>query len=746
MKKSSFATMLGLLLAACSQDAPTQVLEGRRVSPSAFVSTFTVTNTNDAGAGSFRQALLDANASPGEDLIQFAIPGAGPHTIQPVALLPLISDPVTIDGYTQPGASPNTNGPRQGTNAVLKIELNGDAGDARLTIDASGTVIRGLVLNGTLAQFFIRQGSGSVIAGCFIGTDPTGTIRVGVTGRVVTVQGSGNIVGGPTSADRNLISGVNGEAVFLLGTNNVLQNNIIGLDASGTFILGNLGGVVVKDAGNIVGGPSTDVGNVITGNGGGPPGSGGQGTGGGVTIQHASGIRVTGNLIGTDVTGTIALANSHARGISTHSATDTFIGDIEGGGNVVLIGETGDAAILTGFDSARIHIEDNLIGLDISGANAIGPRIGLGILIAQSGPGNVIRGNTIAGFVNGILLGNGDDNTIQGNRIGTNASGTAILGNTGQGIQVATTGNLIGGTEASDGNVIGGNVRGIALQVPGNTVQGNFIGTDPTGTIALPNISGIEVWGGATGGLIGGSEPGAGNLIAFNHGFGVAVDAAQNGISRNSIHSNGGLGIGLSPHIRATRPAPTLVSTTTGGGVVTIEGTLTSAPSSSQVIEFFSNSVPDPSGFGEGETFIGDLEITTDGAGNAAFFAILPAQVPAGHYASATATGPDGSTSEFSAVVPFASATPEETVADLLEVLEGLIGDGTLTSGQANGLLAILQSAIDRIEAGNANAAIQQLEAFVRLVENLVARGDLAAEDGQKLIDLAEIAMQRLQG
>ena len=78
--------------------------------------TFTVINTNDSGAGSLRQAILDANANPGTDLIEFNIPGTGPHTIQPISTLPTITDRVVIDGHTQPEASPNTNGPGLGLN------------------------------------------------------------------------------------------------------------------------------------------------------------------------------------------------------------------------------------------------------------------------------------------------------------------------------------------------------------------------------------------------------------------------------------------------------------------------------------------------------------------------------------------------------------------------------------------------------------------------------------------------------
>ncbi len=89
--------------------------------------TFTVTNTSDAGAGSLRQAILDSESNPGADTIAFNIPGAGVHTIALTTWLPKAFDPVTVDGYTQPGSSPNTLPLAQGTNAVLNVEINGAA-------------------------------------------------------------------------------------------------------------------------------------------------------------------------------------------------------------------------------------------------------------------------------------------------------------------------------------------------------------------------------------------------------------------------------------------------------------------------------------------------------------------------------------------------------------------------------------------------------------------------------------------
>src|SRR5215470_14791525 len=89
---------------------------------------FTVTNTNDSGTGSLRQAITDAN-SMGGGTINFNIPGTGVHTISPLTVFPTITQTVTIDGYSQPGSSANTNPTTMGLNAVITIELHGTVND-----------------------------------------------------------------------------------------------------------------------------------------------------------------------------------------------------------------------------------------------------------------------------------------------------------------------------------------------------------------------------------------------------------------------------------------------------------------------------------------------------------------------------------------------------------------------------------------------------------------------------------------
>jgi hypothetical protein len=194
------------------------------ISASGRGAAFTVTNANDSGAGSLRQAILDANGSAGPDTIQFAIPGSGVHTITLSTRLPSITQATTIDGFTQAGSSPNTLPFPQGTNTVLAIEISGQGmpltlDAVGLTIDAGGAVIRGLAINRCyITGIWISDGAGDgiQILGNYIGTAPDGMSvprGIGVTRQIRGVSAFGGVGHqiGPNPADRNLISGNNYE-------------------------------------------------------------------------------------------------------------------------------------------------------------------------------------------------------------------------------------------------------------------------------------------------------------------------------------------------------------------------------------------------------------------------------------------------------------------------------------------------------------------------------------------------------
>ena len=296
-------------------------IPSRAIATTKFSSTtFTVNSANDADDGtcdathcSLREAINTANAHAGADTIAFNISGEGPHTIQPTSALPDITDPVVIDGYTQSGASPNTNPVGQGLNTVLKIELDGTNAGALvngLTITARSSTVRGLTINRFTADGIRLETNGSnVIAGNFIGTDVTGTMALGNSSMGVhMVSAANNTIGGKTPEAVNLISGNGSNGVMFNGpltVGNVVQGNLVGTDVSGAVALGNNNGVHnFNGSNNTIGGTTAAARNVISGN-----------AGAGVSIFSSAGSGATGNLvqgnfIGTDISGSGNLGNS----------------------------------------------------------------------------------------------------------------------------------------------------------------------------------------------------------------------------------------------------------------------------------------------------------------------------------------------------------------------------------------------------------------------------------------------------
>jgi hypothetical protein len=517
--------------------------------PVAFAGTFTVTNTNDSGAGSLRQAITDASGAGGTNNIQFTIPASGVQTITLATELPDLGSNITLDGYTQPGASANTLG--VGDNAVILIRIECGNLSPVLRVAGTGSRVRGLCFAHGGGTILLLSGSNNFVTGNFIGIDTDGA--TGVAGfAAVSITGSGNTIGGTTPDTRNLLSGT-GNGVFFEGGNTTIQGNYFNLNAAGTALVGN----------------STDA---IGGD-----------TGVGITIG----------------------------------------GSAPGAGNVI-----GNWA-RTGINASQGNI-------------------------------NFALGNL----------------TIQGNLIGTNAAGTVGLSGGQSGIGIGNcNGFLIGGSASGAGNVISSGDVGILFSgtLTGATmVQGNKIGTDKNGTGAIGNRqNGIRVSvGTTTGTVIGGTNPGEGNLIAFNGTQGVNIGSGTGWtITGNSIHSNVGIGISLRgrPDLVVTPSTPNdpcdsdtgvnnlqnypvLTSVSSSGGTTNITGTLNSVANTTYRIEFFANDAIDPSGFGEGKTFIGFANVTTDANCNASFNVNLP-QLAAGQRVTATATDPSGNTSEFSAAL-----------------------------------------------------------------------------------------------
>ncbi|MCP4981274.1 MAG: DUF4347 domain-containing protein, partial [Gammaproteobacteria bacterium] len=326
-----------------------------------------------------------------------------------------------------------------------------------------------------------------------------------------------------------------------------------------------------------------------------------------------------------------------------------------------------------------------IIVLDGSGAGA--SVNGLTLTGTASGD-STIRGLVIHSFSSdGIELTSGsDNNTIVGNYIGTDVTGTIDMGNT-TGIRLAlgSDSNTIGGATEADRNVISGNYRGIFVRdSDSNVITGNYIGTDFTGTLALGNgLLGIEFDSdGSDDNTIGGTAAGEGNIIAFNASAGVASTnsgAIGNSILGNLIHSNGtGLGIDLGDDGVTANDAddgdsgannlqnfPVITAAATAGSQIEISGTLdTNGLNQAYRIEFFATGTPDGTGYGEAERYLGHTTITTDGSGDATFTATIEALVYADEEITATATvdngnGTYGDTSEFSANFTATTATNE---------------------------------------------------------------------------------------
>lgn len=478
-------------------------------------SVFTVTDVGDTGPGSLRYAITRSNATPGIDRIEFKI-GSGLQTIKPLSALPEITDPVVIDGTTQ----------------------HGFVGRPLIELD------------------------GSLVDGCGADFGVTSTRRVGECDAALYISAGGSTVRGL------VINSFSGDGIKLSDRgNNRILGNYIGTEATGTLRRGNkLNGIFILDsAANQIGGTKAGERNILSGNG-----------LYGVTIAGAKSRnnKVVGNFIGTDVTGAAKMGNSRSGVLVFNAPSNTIGGEGTGAGNVIS-GNARTGITLDGAatrpgggppggrgDTRHNAIQGNFIGTDASGTRPLGN--GLNGVMVFMGQFNTI-GGTVAGMQNVIssnkknaivILGpnpKGPDwrryarkpggglvlnpyasddlfasghmdvtgNIVAGNLIGTDVTGTAKLGNGGFGVMIAhSPRNMIGGLTSGAGNVISGNVKhGVNIVGPtssGNKVYGNMIGTDIKGIGPLGNgLNGVRITGGSAN-EIGGNGPRKRNIIAFN--------------------------------------------------------------------------------------------------------------------------------------------------------------------------------------------------------------------------------------
>jgi hypothetical protein len=509
--------------------------DGNDVTLTPLNQTYVVTNTDEIGPGSLEQAIVDANSFPGHDAVAFNIAGVGPHTIGVVGSLPAITDTVTIDGYTQPGASANTL--LEGNDSVLGIILDGTMAPAATGLEvngisAAGTTISGLEITNFSTAILGQNTNNLTVEG--------NHIHLSTNFGVYFANVDGGTIGGDSVDARNTVSGTtgNGIGVRVSGTsaNNVVSGNYVGTDRSGTSIDANLRGLLIDGgAGNTLGGTTAAERNLISGN-----------TNVGIQVDSGSTI-VIGNFIGTDAAGSTALAN----GVGvTLAGIGSRIGGPGSEGNVIS-GNTFRGIDVNDAAATGMKIQGNLIGLNAAGTAAI-PNGADGILAARGivligtdGDGvddaaerNVVSGNS----GDGIELGTTIEATVAGNLIGLATDGTTAIANAENGVRVTTSGSAtIGGLLPAETNVISGNssrgIRVIGASVMGTQILGNLIGTTADGLDALGNVrQGIQVDGGSNGTTIGDGSTAGRNVIAGNGLGAIAIFSSPNtSISGNYI-------------------------------------------------------------------------------------------------------------------------------------------------------------------------------------------------------------------
>jgi hypothetical protein len=651
----------------------------------------TVVNTGDGGAGSLRQAITDVNGSGDlSSTIDFNIGGSPPFILALASTLPTVIESVFIDGFSQPGYS-------TGVPAVV-LDGAGIGGSWHgLQLSAPDSTVRGLDLRNWGGDGIRVSGSNCVVVGCHV----TGSGNSGV----LINAGLGSTIGGTTVAERNVLSGNGYAGVEINGaitSGNRVLGNYIGVDSTGLTIYSNTyyGVFIASSPSNTIGGATPAARNILSGNG---------NNGIVVFAPEATDNVVLGNYVGLDATGSVVIGQGES-GFYINNAPRTTIGGMSAGAGNVISGSGHHGIQITGTHSTGTRVTGNFIGTDASGLIPLSNGWhGVSIyqtssnIIGGAGPfaRNVICANGYSGVgINGITA---VGNVVQGNWVGVAADGVTPLPNGWSGISLGAVTTFspdtsIGGTAAGDGNIIAGNqLYGVYISgtnATGNLVMGNRIGIAADGVTGVGNgHHGIYIYQ-AVSNTVGGTVAGAGNFIAYNTADGVSIahsNAFGNAILGNSIYSNGWLGIDLdNNHVVETNDAldvdtgpnglqnyPLLSCATCGSTV--IDGQLSSTPSTAYRVEFFSCRTGDPSTHGEGDSFLGWADILTDPTGEAVFSVTLQVSVAKGHTVTATATDPDGNTSEFSKEVEIGFID-----LDSDQIEDGWEGDHGLSAAMPN--------------------------------------------------------------
>ncbi|MEM7312124.1 MAG: DUF4347 domain-containing protein, partial [Planctomycetota bacterium] len=414
------------------------------------LATFTVTNTDDDGSGSLREAIEQANATAGIDTIEFAIVGGAVNTIELDSALPAITEAIIIDGWSDSD---------YGGDGVPVIIIDGsNAGIANgLNLSgADGSTVRGLSIINFELNGVRLDSDNTLIYGNYIGVEVDGVTAAGNALNGILLMGSGNTIGtngdGMDDAFERNVIGDNDHGILISGvgaTSNVIAGNYIGVGADGSTVLGHTyHGIQVFTgaANNTIGGSTAAHANVISGQ---------QVNAIHISGADAHGTIVQGNLIGTSADGLNEIGNA-GDGININAGADnTSIVDN-------LIAGSGSVGVEINGDSAGTTIQGNIIGTDAAGTQNWGSgRSGIEL---AGGANNTTVGGSLAGEGNVVAL-SGQSSTSPGisvegsSTIDNTIRGNSVFENTGEGIDLSDAApDGLDGNDVGDSDT-GGNTR-----------------------------------------------------------------------------------------------------------------------------------------------------------------------------------------------------------------------------------------------------------------------------------------------
>jgi parallel beta-helix repeat protein len=514
------------------------------------------------------------------------------------------------------------------------VRISGGA--SHNTIGGNGELARNIISGNHASGIRIVGGEQNTIQGNFIGTNPDGSDGLPNTADGVFMDDASH-----NTLANNTISANGSNGVLIEGTGsfgNVLSGNRIGTDVNGEYALGNS-----QNGVRLAAGASNNqlVDNLISANG-----------WSGIAIEGLSttATSLLGNRIGTDASGQVDLGN-RVMGVWVVGSSGNQIGGLQPGqGNLISGNDVNGVVIAQG--ARKNDVLGNRIGTNAAGTAAIGNTLGVHIANASGNrvAGNVVSGNLVGVDISGATASN---NLVWNNLIGATADGNGALGNLADGVFIddAPRNTLIGNTVVANG------LRGILVEgidSVANRIESNYVGVNAAATTGLGNaLAGVEIRAGQNNEVVL-------NTIAYNLGAGVAVTgvAAGNTIRQDSIHSNGGLGIdladdGVTPNDRGdlllgvfpdTDAGPNTlqnfpeISNVQPGVDTRISGILRSTPGASFVVDFYSSTNADPTGFGEGDRWLGSETVVANSEGVAPINATLFVTTFGGQFVTATAT------------------------------------------------------------------------------------------------------------